>query len=335
MLAAELTQPVQPGHGFTMTPQPRVAEVPLSAPWSESISCFSEHLRLERRRSEHTIRAYCADLDSLARHCQRYGVASPAELTLLSLRSWLGAMDRAGAAKTTLARRAASARTFTAWSYRSGLTSTDPGIRLASPKLPKQLPSVIRADQAADALDRAGAAAAEANPEDRPEALRDQAMLELLYATGIRIGELCGIDLADVDHERRTVRVLGKGSKPRVVPFGVPAERAVHAWLQQGRPKRVDDPANRALFTGRRGARIDPRVARTAVERAGQRVPGLQHLAPHGIRHSAATHVLEGGADLRTVQELLGHATLATTQLYTHVSVERLRAVYQQAHPRA
>ena len=166
----------------------------------------------------------------------------------------------------------------------------------------------------------------------------EQGQLTVTYlsdATGMRVGELCAIDLPELDHERRTVRVVGKGDKQRVVPFGIPASRALNEWLRDGRPDRVTTDSEDALFLGSRGGRIDPRVVRGVVSAAAKRLTGAPHLAPHGLRHSAATHVLEGGADLRTVQELLGHATLATTQLYTHVSVERLRSVYEQAHPRA
>ena len=314
----------QPGSATSLTPA-----------WDEAICAFAEHTRLERARSEHTVRAYSTDLASLAKHAARYGVSDPAELNLQVLRSWLAALDRSGMARATLARRAAAARSFTAWCQRTGIAGTDAGLRLASPKIARTLPSVIKIDQAKATLEGSDRAVMEASDEDRPEALRDRALVELLYATGIRIGELCGLDLSDVDDERRTVRVLGKGGKQRVVPFGIPAQRAIASWRDDGRPKRTTADSDSALFLGKRGARIDPRVARTVVLEAGKRVNDMPRLKPHGLRHSAATHVLEGGADLRTVQELLGHATLATTQLYTHVSVERLRSVYEQAHPRA
>ncbi len=186
---------------------------------------------------------------------------------------------------------------------------------------------MLRADQAAQLLDGADG--------QEPGDLRDRAVLELLYATGIRVGELCGLDLDDVDDARRVVRVLGKGNRERSVPFGVPAERAVAAWRTRGRPAWVTPASGPALLLGVRGRRLDPRAARTLVHRRLAKVPGAADLGPHGLRHSAATHLLEGGADLRAVQELLGHASLATTQIYTHVSVERLRSSYAQAHPRA
>ncbi|HVV20038.1 MAG TPA: tyrosine-type recombinase/integrase, partial [Pseudonocardiaceae bacterium] len=171
--------------------------------------------------------------------------------------------------------------------------------------------------------------------EGEPVALRDQAVLELLYATGVRVSELCGLDIDDVDYSRRVIRVLGKGQRERTVPFGAPAERAMWRWQFQGRPKLVGPASTSAFFLGARGGRLDPRTARRVVHDAVSAVPGAADMGPHGLRHSAATHLLEGGADLRSVQELLGHATLATTQLYTHVTVERLRAIHDRTHPRS
>lgn len=309
--------------------------VRLTPAWDEAVQGYAQYLIFERSRSVHTVRAYSTDLSDLARHAHRHGVDDPSDVTLVTLRSWLAAADRRGVARATLARRAASARSFTAWCHRTGRCAIDPGARLAAPKLTRSLPEVIRVDQASETLDRLAAAVSSVPAESRPEALRDSAMVELLYATGMRIGELCGLDIDDIDIDRRTAAVTGKGDKPRVVPIGLPAMRALQRWLAQGRVCRVRPDTGPALFLGRRGGRIDQRVARTVVAQAGQSVAGVGRLAPHALRHSAATHVLEGGADLRVVQELLGHATLATTQLYTHVSVERLRAVYEQAHPRA
>jgi integrase/recombinase XerC len=168
-----------------------------------------------------------------------------------------------------------------------------------------------------------------------PIELRDRLIVELLYATGVRVGELCAVDLDDLDRERRLVRVLGKGGKERVVPYGVPAERALDRYLTAGRPAVWGSGSGPALLLGARGRRIDPRAVRRIVHERVQRVEGAPDIGPHGLRHSAATHLLEGGADLRSVQELLGHATLSTTQIYTHVSVERLRSAYGRAHPRA
>jgi len=247
--------------------------------------------------------------------------------------SWLARLHTQGASRATIARRASSARTFTAWAVRRGLADTDPGVRLASPKPQRTLPAVLRSGEAAAALDAPDAADAE--DVDPVQALRDQAVLELLYATGIRVSELCGLDRDDIDLERRTIRVLGKGRKERTVPLGEPAIAALDRWLEHGRAAWATAESGAALLLGARGRRLDPRTARRAVHERLQAVPGLPDLGPHGLRHSAATHLLEGGADLRTVQELLGHATLATTQIYTHVSIERLRATYDRAHPRA
>jgi integrase/recombinase XerC len=207
----------------------------------------------------------------------------------------------------------------------------DPSVRLASPRRDRTLPGVLRANEADELL----AVAAVAADDGDALHLRDLAALELLYGSGIRVGELVALDVGDVDLERRTVRVLGKGGKERVVPFGVPAATALTAWLAEGRPQLAKDGSGAALLLGRRGRRADQRQVREAVHRLVAHVAHADDVGPHGLRHSAATHLLEGGADLRAVQELLGHATLATTQIYTHVSVERLRTTYEQAHPRA
>jgi len=293
---------------------------------------FAEYLALERGRSTHTQRAYLGDLRSLFSYVDsRSAGAGPSALTLPMLRSWLAAQANAGAARTTLARRTSAVKTFTAWAVRRGLMGTDPAVRLQTPKAHRTLPSVLRADQAADAMEAAKTGAAEGDP----LALRDRLIVELLYATGIRVSELCGLDVDDVDIRNRLLRVLGKGNKQRTTPFGEPAAEALTAWLSDGRPQLVTASSGPALLLGARGRRLDPRQARTVVHQTVTAVEGAPDMGPHGLRHSAATHLLEGGADLRIVQELLGHSTLATTQLYTHVTVARLRAVHDQAHPRA
>lgn len=293
---------------------------------------FDEYLALERDRSEHTRRAYRGDMRSLFDFLQqRAPGAGPDALTLPLLRSWLAEQAAAGAARTTLARRTSAVKTFTAWATRRGLMSTDPAARLQVPKARRTLPAVLRQDQALQAM----AAAKSGAQQGDPLALRDQLIVELLYATGIRVSELCGLDIDDVDTSRRVLRVLGKGNKQRTVPFGGPAADALDAWLTKGRPKLATADSGPALLLGARGRRLDPRQARTVVHQTVAAVDGAPDIGPHGLRHSAATHLLEGGADLRVVQELLGHSTLATTQLYTHVTVSRLRAVHDQAHPRA
>ncbi|SNS29319.1 tyrosine recombinase XerC [Rhodococcoides kyotonense] len=293
---------------------------------------YSEYLRLGRDRSLHTIRAYAADAESLLGYlAQERSSESVADLDLTLLRAWLAQQARSGSARSSIARRTSSARALTAWLTRTGRIDTDPALRLSSPSAKRSLPTVLKPGHATDALVAAESGAAERDP----IALRDCLIVEMLYATGIRVGELCGLDMDDVDTARRLVRVLGKGNKERSAPYGVPAAQAIEAWVTHGRPKLVNERSGAALLLGRRGGRIDPRQARTAVHDVLDAVPGAPDMGPHGLRHSAATHLLEGGADLRVVQELLGHASLATTQIYTHVSVERLRSVHDRAHPRA
>ncbi|MEU4156605.1 tyrosine recombinase XerC [Actinoplanes sp. NPDC026670] len=356
-----------------------------------AVDDFGRHLAVVEGRSEHTVRAYVGDVVSLLDHAAAEGRGSVADLDITVLRGWLAARMGTGAARSSQARRAAAARAFTGWAHRTGLSPDDPGAQLASPRAHRGLPTVLRADQAADLMTPARrptesaqtdkptpepgegrpevpAGAAEAVP-DTPEAradtaeagprigkwgreapngeaangkaadgdgleIRDRAVLELLYATGIRVGELCSLDRADVDHARQVVRVFGKGSKERAVPFGHPARRALDAWLRLGRPGLVNRSSRDALFLGVKGGRLQPTVVRRIVADAA-RAAGLPHTSPHDLRHSAATHLLDGGADLRAVQELLGHSSLASTQIYTHVSTERLRAAFNQAHPRA
>ena len=304
---------------------------------------FADHLRHERGRSEHTIRAYVSDVRGLITFAGARGVRV-GDIDLALLRSWLAEHTRRGAARTTIARQVSSAKTFCAWAFREQILGDDPSTRLQAPKAHRTLPPILAPDEAAAAI----AAAARPSPvsesdtdarrdlgeSDDPIALRDVAILELLYATGIRVGELCGLNVADVDAHRRVVRVIGKGNKERTVPYGAPAAKAVARWLRDGRPSVVGQRSGEALLLGARGGRLDQRMARSVVHRAVEAAGGPS-MGPHGLRHSAATHLLEGGADLRVVQELLGHASLATTQLYTHVSVERLRAAHRQAHPRA
>lgn len=293
---------------------------------------FDQHLELERGRSDHTRRAYQGDLRSLLDFlAERAPDAQLSGLSLSLLRSWLSAQAGAGVARTTLARRTSAVKTFTAWATRRGLLASDPATRLQVPKARRTLPAVLRQDQALDAM----AAAQSGAEQGDPMALRDRLIVEMLYATGIRVSELCGLDVDDVDMSRRVLRVLGKGNKQRTVPFGEPAQAALTAWLTDGRPALATSESGPALLLGARGRRLDQRQARTVVHQTVSAVDGAPDIGPHGLRHSAATHLLEGGADLRIVQELLGHSTLATTQLYTHVTVARLRAVHDQAHPRA
>jgi integrase/recombinase XerC len=291
---------------------------------------FDEYLKLQCGRSAHTRRAYLGDVRSLLAFLAARDLDLDS-LSLQRLRSWLAAAAGAGAARTTLARRTSAVKAFTAWANRRGLLASDPAVRLQVPKAHRTLPAVLRQDQALAAMSAAKSGAEQGDP----LALRDRLIVELLYATGIRVSELCGLDVDDIDTDHRLIRVLGKGNKQRTVPFGLPAAQALRAWLEQGRPALVNAESGAALLLGGRGRRLDVRQARTVVHQTVAAVDGAPDMGPHGLRHSAATHLLEGGADLRVVQELLGHSSLATTQLYTHVAVSRLRAVHDQAHPRA
>jgi integrase/recombinase XerC len=295
---------------------------------AEVLADYEEHLRWQRDLSAHTVRGYVGDAVWLLDHLVRRGGTRIEDLDLPTLRSWLAHNRTRGAGRATIARRAAAARSFTRWLRRSGLTPEDVGLRLVSPKAHRTLPEVLAPDQARAVVDSAAGA-------EEPVGLRDAVVLELLYASGIRVSELVGLDVDDVDRDRRVLRVLGKGRKERTVPYGAPAERALDAWLTRGRPALATERSGPALLLGVRGGRLDQREARRTVHTAVRAAPGAPDIGPHGLRHSVATHVLEGGADLRLVQELLGHASLATTQLYTHVTVDRLRAVHARAHPRA
>jgi integrase/recombinase XerC len=303
----------------------------LPEPMARLLGEYERHLVSERDLATHTVRAYLGDVAGLLQHAARLGHVDATRLDLRTLRSWLAKQQTVGRSRTTLARRATAARVFTAWLLRTGRAESDAGASLGSPKAHPSLPPVLRADEAADLIRTAARLADDGSP----VGIRDVAMLELLYATGIRVGELVGLDLDHVDRDRNVVRVLGKGRKERAVPFGHPAARALERWLAHGRPALRVEGAGAALFLGARGRRIDQRAVRTLVHRRIAEVPGAPDIGPHGLRHTAATHLLEGGADLRSVQELLGHASLATTQLYTHVTTDRLRRAYQQAHPRA
>ncbi|MGK5678723.1 tyrosine-type recombinase/integrase [Actinoplanes sp. URMC 104] len=374
----------------------------------EAVDDFGHHLARVDNRSAETVRAYLGDVVSLLDHAADTGATTLAELDIVLLRGWLAARMRQGAARASQARRAAAARSFTAWAKRSGRTASDPGAHLVSPRAHRGLPTVLRADQAAALVEgrrlrepalQSGTAEAQARGEKsgaqstewpegqhsgaaakdggggrrdahggRPadagqergagrdggagagldagagrdagaggrdaEGLRDRAVLELLYATGVRVSELCGLNQADLDEARRVVRVFGKGAKERAVPYGLPAQRALDDWRRLGRPEFANELSGDALFLGVKGGRLQQTVVRRIVD-AAARAAGLPHTKPHDLRHSAATHLLDGGADLRAVQDLLGHASLSSTQIYTHVSTERLRAAFKQAHPRA
>lgn len=298
---------------------------------AQALEQFCAHLRWERNRSEHTVRGYRADLTRLFRWADQQGDRSLTEITLAQLRSWLAAQQGAGAAAASLQRRASAARGFFDWARVNHLVDEDPSVALRTPKVPRRLPRTVTSRDAEVLMASVMDAAA---TDESPTGIRNLAILEVLYGSGVRVSELCGLDLGDLDHARRTITVLGKGDKQRTVPLGVPAMQAVDAWCRR-RGEWVTEFSEAALFLGRRGARIDPRVVRRVVHEAMRAIPEAPDIGPHGLRHAMATHLLEGGADLRSVQEMLGHESLATTQIYTHVTARRLREVFAQAHPRA
>jgi integrase/recombinase XerC len=304
----------------------------VSENYEKLIAAFTRHLEVERSLSVHTIRAYIGDLESLVDHLQNVGVADISQLELIHLRSWLANQQVKGGARTTLSRRAVSVRLFTKWAVKNKYLAKDVAATLATPKGHRTLPEVLEIADAKVAMDSLATRAAE---EETPISLRDVAMVEMLYASGARVAELCGLDLGDIDYDRQTIRVLGKGNKERTIPLGNPAMRALNAYLKDARDSLKNALSANAVFLGARGKRIDQRTVRTVVYNALQAIEGIERMGPHALRHSAATHLLEGGADLRTVQEILGHASLATTQIYTHVSTERLQKAFKQAHPRA
>ena len=334
-----------PHTGSMSVPEP--GPTPLPERMQAALDGFGRHLAAERGLSPHTVRAYLGDVRSLLEHAAGEAITAPDGLDIAVLRRWLASQHGTGHARATLARRAAAARAFTAWASASGWLSPDPGPLLGTAKVRRRLPRVPRQDQMAAVLSAAGSRGGAAGQGggrggraggrglEAELALRDAAIMELLYATGIRVSELCGLDVDDLDEGRNTARVLGKGGRERTVPVGLPAVRAVAAWRRAGRPALAVPGSGRALFLGARGGRLDPRTARRVVHARLAAVTGVPDSGPHGLRHAAATHLLEGGADLRSVQEILGHASLGSTQIYTHVSVERLATAYRQAHPRA
>lgn len=328
-----------------------------------ALDAYLGFVRDERRYSVHTVAAYAADLGELVAFAAQQGVEAPDELDLPVLRDWLWAADERGLARSTVARRASAARGFTAWLAASGRAVDDGGARLRAPKARRSLPRVLSRDATEVLLDSLATAAVEGDP----IAVRNQAIVELLYAAALRVSELVGLDVDDIDAGSRTVRVLGKGAKERVVPYGAPAAKALDRYLATARPalraragaaegsatpfparsatsRRTSGKqapavaagrAETAVFLGARGARMSPRAVYQLVASLLRELPGTGPAGPHAFRHTAATHLLDGGADLRAVQEFLGHASLGTTQIYTHVSAERLKQSYRTAHPRA
>ena len=297
---------------------------------TQLIAQYEEHLAMVRNLSDNSIRGYVGDLESFLAHMEKLNVLEFKDLTIEHIRSWLANLQTTGVARSTLTRRIVSIRAFTNWAAANGWLTSDLGAKLAIPKAHRTLPEILNVDEAAQILK---ALEVKAGEEVTAINLRDLAMLEVLYASGIRVSELCGLNLGDIDQNRNTLSVIGKGDRQRVVPLGIPAIKALQNYLSNGRAEFLNNKSADAVFLGTRGKRIDQRTVREVVYEAMKAVGAT--MGPHGIRHSAATHLLEGGADLRTVQEILGHASLATTQIYTHVSPERLQSAYKQAHPRA
>jgi len=300
--------------------------------WETAIAGYTRHLASDRGFSQHTLRAYRSDLADLARFAELTGAEDVTAIDLELLRDWLWRGSGSGLAAATLGRHAAAARGFTKWLVASGTLAADPGARLKAPRPDQHLPRVLTRSQIDGILDGLGDIAASGDP----VALRDLAIVELLYASAIRVSELAGLRTGDLDTGRLTVRVLGKGNKERIVPYGVPAARALEAYLTRARPLLLAsnvDPGT--MFLGARGGAITTRTVYELVANLLRELPGSGPSGPHALRHTAATHLLDGGADLRAVQELLGHASLSTTQIYTHVSAERLKQSYAGAHPRA
>ena len=293
---------------------------------------YTHHLTKERSLSEHTTRAYLGDLTSFFDNLELQKVDDLSDVTIAHIRSWLATLQVKGGARTTLSRRAVSIRLFTKWATKKGFLAKDIGLTLATPKGHRTLPEVLSISDATVAMDSLATRVAE---EESATSIRDCAILEVLYASGARVSELCGLDLDDIDYQRNAILVLGKGNKERTIPLGNPAMKALNNWIKNARTEMANSTSGEAVFLGVRGKRIDQRTVRTVVYEALEALEGAQRLGPHALRHSAATHLLEGGADLRTVQEILGHASLATTQIYTHVSTERLQKAFKQAHPRA
>ncbi len=297
---------------------------------AELIAKYGAHLVLVRNLAENSVKGYVSDLESFLKHLEKMKIEEFSELELTHIRSWLANLQSTGVSRATMARRIVSIRAFTYWAASQGWIKSDLGADLAIPKPHRTLPEVL---DIADTETVIASLQTRADEEPTPLTIRNLAMLEILYASGARVSELCGLDIRSIDHDRKTLQVLGKGSKERVVPIGIPAMRALNNYLTVARPQLVNEKSGNAVFLGSRGNRIDQRTVREIVYDAMSAIGSK--MGPHGLRHTAATHLLEGGADLRTVQEILGHSSLATTQIYTHVSPERLHKAFKDAHPRA
>jgi integrase/recombinase XerC len=294
------------------------------------IEQFAAELSVGKGFSSNTVKAYVSDVSDLQAYMESKNQTEVEDLDLELVRDWLWRASEKGLTKTTLARKSAAVRAFTAWLHRNGRLDSDPGLKLRSPKASRSLPKVLSREAMSVIFEKLEPLATV----DSPSAVQDLLMIELLYGSGIRVSELVGLNLEDIDYGRKILRVTGKGNKQRMVPYSDPAGEALASWIRLGRIQFENEVSQNALLITSRGKRVGVRqvyalvaslLSETAVGQAG----------PHALRHSAATHLLDGGADLRAVQELLGHSSLATTQIYTHVSVDRLKQGYLKAHPRA
>jgi integrase/recombinase XerC len=302
----------------------------MSISLEKAILSFGDYLEAGRGYSANTVRAYLADVKDLELFLKKKSIENFNDLDLEHLRDWLWQGTQSGLTKTTIARKSAAIRAFTAWGLKNNFSNQDPGLRLRSPKASRTLPKVVSRESLAQIFDSLTKKATE----DNPQGVRDLLVVELLYASGARVSELVGLDLGSIDYSRNIMRVLGKGSKERMVPFGQPARDVLDLWIRVSRPMLANEGSPEALILNSQGKRIGVRQVYGLVAKLLEATPtGVA--GPHSLRHSAATHLLDGGADLRAVQELLGHASLGTTQIYTHVSIERLREGYKNAHPRA
>ena len=300
--------------------------------YSKNLAEFLDYLRIEKNRSENTLRSYQTDLELLMEFLTNKGVSDWNKSTTDLIKEWVIDLKRKHISNTTIARRISSVKVFFGFLVKRNLIEINPTLKLISPKLNKVLPNVLGQKQAEQLLTQA--ANIEVEEEIEEVRIRDYAILEVLYSTGIRVSELVGLNLEDINFSNLTLKVLGKGRKERIVPFGIPARDAIDKYLDESRNKFNSKNIN-ALFLGQRGNRLNVRQVRRILNKAMAQIENGKEISPHDLRHSAATHMLEAGADLRIVQELLGHSSLATTQKYTHVTIERLREVFANAHPRA
>ena len=300
--------------------------------YSKTLEKFLDYLKIEKNRSDNTIRSYQTDIELLFEFLTSRGLSSFKEIQTDFIKEWIVSLKKNNISNTTISRRISSIKVFFNFLVKNNLIEINPTLKIIAPKLNKVLPNILGQKQADQLLTQA--AIYEVEEESQEVRIRDYAILEVLYSTGIRVSELVGLDVEDINFSNLTLKVLGKGKKERFVPFGIPAREAIDKYLKDSRNS-FNDKNSQALFLGLRGKRLNVRQVRRILNKAMDQIENSKEVSPHDLRHSAATHMLEAGADLRIVQELLGHSSLATTQKYTHVTIERLREVFANAHPRA